>query len=223
MPNIWSIENVDMYEILCPHKLEKYGPRHFRSYQKGEIIYHENETAQFIYMVSSGKVRLVHYNDQGEEMVKAILTPGELFGEMALLGEEKRTDFALAVSDQTQICPVTVDNIRDLMRDHSGLSLTIHKYIGQRMQKLERRLTSLFFKDTRQRLVEFVYDLAKDQGTAVDEEITIKHFYTQKDIADLIGARRETVTHLFKELKAENLIEYKRSTIIIMAPGAIPS
>ena len=163
------------------------------------------------------------YTEKGEEVVKAVLTKGEIFGEMAILGEEKRSDFAVAASEHTALCPLRVENMYDLMRTNHRFSLAIHKLIGLRIRRLERRFERLFFKDVKTRLIEFLLELSEDRGIEVNQTIAIEHFYTQKDIADLIGARRETVVGLLNDLKKEKMIDYRRNKMTFLKPNKIKS
>jgi len=224
MSGIWYFENIDLYKILCPHTLKRYAKNHFEHYGKGDFIYFKEDLSRNIYMVNEGKVKLMYYTDEGDEIVKSVLTKGEIFGEMALLGEERRSDFALSVSASTVLCPLTVDTMYELMRKNQRFSLVIHKLIGLRIKRLERRLEQLFFKDVKTRLTEFICELARDKGKQAGNRIEIDHFYTHKDIADLIGSRRETVTALLNELKEEGLIDYKRNKFsVINADKLIPA
>ena len=216
MTDIWFLENVDLYDILCPHKLGAYNASHFRLFKRGEFIYFKEDRSDCIYLVSQGKVKLLYYTDDGQEVVKAVLAKGEIFGEMALLGEEKRRDFAVALSETTSVCPLSTGTMYELMRDNQQFSLTIHKIIGSRMQRLERRLELLFFKDVRTRLIDFIEELMHDKGVKAGEEIRIQHAFTHKDIADLIGSTRETVTSLLNELKEEGIIHYGRNHLHVV-------
>ncbi len=219
---MWSLEGVNLYSVLCPHKVKEYAKAHFSQFAKGEFIYFKDDPSSSIFMVSKGKVKLVYYTAEGDEVVKAVLQKGEIFGEMALLGEENRNDCAIAVSTNTKICPLNVETMHDLMRNDNRFSLHVFKIIGRRVRKLERRLELLFFKDTRTRLLDFLYDCGQEHGQPLDGgHILIENHYTQKDMADLIGARRETVSTLLNDLKEEGLIDYTRKTLTILKPQTL--
>lgn len=216
---MWFLEGVDLYTILCPHRVKEYAGHNFTQFEKGDFIYFKDDQASNIFMVSKGKVKLVYYTEEGNEVVKAVLRKGEIFGEMAILGEEHRNDCAVAVSSNTKVCPLNVETMYDLMRKNLNFRLHIYKIIGHRVKRLERRLELLFFKDTRTRLVDFLHDLGQEYGEKMDGgEVFIENHYTQKDMADLIGARRETVSTLLNDLKEEGLIDYNRRSIVIKQP-----
>ena len=216
MSAFWYLEQVDLYKILCPSKLKGYADKHYRRFNKGDCVYIESDSASKIYLISKGKVKIVHYTADGEELVRAILTHGEIFGEKAILGDDIRRERAITIENNTLICPLSVDKMYTLMRKDEKFSLTIHKIIGIRYKKLERRLEQLFFKDVKTRLLEFIIELIRDRGMEINgDHIEIENVYTQKDIADLIGTSRETVTKLLNQLKKSGLFDYSRQKMIV--------
>lgn len=186
----------------------------FTDYKKNQFIYFLEEKATHIYMIASGRVRIGHYLDDGKEVVTAILGKGEIFGELALAGEETRKNFAQAMED-VSICPLSIDDLKDLMKEDKELSFRILKLVGLRLMKLERKLELLVFKDARTRIIEFLKDSASWKGKKVGFETMIPTKLTHKDIAALTGTSRQTVTTILNELKDKNLINFDRRKILI--------
>ncbi|WP_248723645.1 Crp/Fnr family transcriptional regulator [Seonamhaeicola sp. ML3] len=218
MKSLWFFDDVNLFRVLCPHKFKAYKANHdLDSYKKQDYIYFEEDSANKVYLIEKGKVKIGYYNEDGTEVVKAILTRGELFGETAILGEEKREEFAQSVDNTTSICPVGVETMHDLMRDNQTFSLKIYKLIGFKLKRLERRLQILLFKDAKTRLVEFLEELCSDYGYDCEKtgDKVIHHPYTQRDIASLIGTSRPTLNILLNELKEEEVIEFGRKEIRI--------
>ena len=218
MNSLWFFEDVNLFKVLCPHKFKAYKKNHdFDAYKNQDYIYFEEDSANKIYLIEKGKVKIGYYTEDGNEVVKAILTRGELFGEKAILGEIKRDEFAQSVDNKTSICPVGVQTMHDLMRDNQTFSFKIYKIIGFKLQKLERRLQILLFKDARTRLLEFLNELCSEYGYDCEQtgDHIINHPYTQKEIACLIGTSRPTLNILLNELKDENIIDFNRKYIRI--------
>ncbi len=216
METLWYFEEVNLFKVLCPHKYPLYKESHETDvYKKSDYIYFEEDAANKIYLIDKGKVKIGYYTEEGEEIVKAILTKGEIFGEKAILGIEKRNEFAQSIDNETTICPVSSNTMFQLMRDNVSVSFKIYKFIGLRIKRLERRLELLLFKDTKLRLKEFLNELCEDYGYLCDKtgDHVIKHPYTQKDIATLIGTSRPTLNILLNELKQEKLIDFNRKEI----------
>lgn len=216
MSAYWYIENVDMYSLLCPHKFAEYSKTHeFRGFGKDDVIYWEEDNASSIYLIAEGKVKIVVYSENGDERIKAILGKGELFGEMALFGAEKRRECAVAMDNNTVLCPMSAQTMNNLMRDYKDFALGIRKLIGWKLQKIERRMEILLFKDAETRLREFIKDLVRETGQKRGEMVLIKHIYTQQNIADLIGITRPTLNQLFNDLRAQGALDFKRGEIRI--------
>lgn len=213
---LWYFESVNLYNILCPHKTKDMDKKHeFRAFKRDQIIYRPEEPSQYIYMVAEGRVKIGHYLDDGKEVVKAILTKGEIFGELALAGEEKRTDFAQAMDVNTTICPMNIEDLKALMWEDKELSFRLLKLVGLRLMRMERKLELLVFKDARTRVIEFLRDAASWKGKKVGFETMIPTKLTHKDIAALTGTSRQTVTTILNELKEKNLIYFDRKKILI--------
>ncbi|MCF6167484.1 Crp/Fnr family transcriptional regulator [Lutibacter sp.] len=219
MSNVWFLENVNLFKILCPHKFKAYKDSHnFNYYSKNDYIYFEEDASNKVYLIEKGKVKLGYYNEDGSEIVKAVLCKGELFGEKAILGEEKRNEFAQSTENKTSICPIGVSTLHDLMRDNQTFTLKIYKFINFRIKKLERRLQMLLFKDAKTRLLDFLGELSEEFGTVCSKtgKIKIQHPYTQKDIANLIGTSRPTLNISLNELKEEGVLNFNRNEIILL-------
>lgn len=218
----WMFNDVNLFQVMCPSKLTNHpGVKHgHKVYSKGETIYFTDDPANTLYLVASGKVRILNYSEDGDEVVRAILAKGEMFGELALLGEDKRGEIAEAMDDDTMVCAVHTDQLHELMQDDAEFTFKIYKWIGLRMKKMERRIDNLIFKDVRSRLMDFIKEMAQEKGTQTNEGIAVEHFFTHKNLANLIGTSRQTVTTTLNELRDEGLIDFNRRQVIIKKPNA---
>lgn len=215
---IWFFDNIDVFQILCPHKFQEYKKDHaFNYFKKGDYIYFENDVANKVFLVNSGKIKVGYITDDGDEIITVILTKGQIFGEKAILGEEKRNEFAQALDNEVSTCVVSLDMMHELLRRNSEFSISIYKFIGYRFKKLERRLQIMLFKDAKTRLLEFLKELSDDYGftNAVTGDTVIKHPFTQKEIASLIGLSRPTLNVLINELQNEKVLTFERKQIIL--------
>lgn len=218
MHSQWFFEDINVFSILCPHKFKKYKSEHsFNCYKKKDYIYHKEDDANKVYLIEKGKVKLGYYTEDGQEVIKAIITKGGLFGEKAILGDEKRNEFAQALDKNTVLCNMPVYTLQNLMRENRTFSLRIYKFLGWRFKKLERRLELLLFKDTTTRLKEFLKELEDEYGYCCPNtgHTVIDHPYTQKDIANMIGTSRPTLNSILNELKSIHFLDFDRSQIRI--------
>ncbi len=214
----WYFEDKNFSNFFCMPKVRqmeyKLSQRE-KTFGKGDFVYFIGDTSDNVYMIKQGRVKIATYSDDGKEIVKTILTAGEVFGELALTDETDRNDFAQVMDTDTIICPLTITDMKNLMADDQELSFKIFRMIGFRMRKLERRIELLISKDARTRIVEFLKDLAYEKGKKVGFETLIKNHLKHQDIASLTGTSRQTVTTILNELKEKNLINFDRRRILI--------
>jgi len=214
--SLWYLENIDVIGIFCPNKRRRGAHENVahKTFKKGEYIYLPEESSDKLYFVNEGSIKVGTYSEDGKEITKAILGKGEVFGELALVGEGQRRDFAVA-QENTDTCVVTVEEMRTLMRDHTGIGLFIMNLIGSRLLKMERRLESLVFKDSRTRIVEFLLEMVEESGQRVGYEWVVRKFYTHQEIANLTATSRQTVTTVLNELRNDNLITFNRKRLLV--------
>jgi len=212
---LWYLENIDVKGILCPKKVDKVDDTHTsKSFKKGAYIYLQEEDADKIFFINEGRVKIGTSNEEGKEITKAILGPGEVFGELSLIGENRRRDFAVCM-EPTAVCIVTTTEMKGLMRDHTLLSRFMLKIMGGRVLEMESRLESLVFKDSRTRIIEFLVNLANNQGQRVGYETLVRKFMTHQEIANLTATSRQTVTTVLNDLRARNILTFDRRRLLI--------
>jgi CRP-like cAMP-binding protein len=211
----WYLEDTDIMNLFCPIKTKHaHENHHTRTFKKGEFIYMPNEHADKVYFITNGQVKIGAYGDSGKQITKAILNPREVFGEMILMGVEKRRDFAIAV-EETTVCILNKNEVNLLLQHYSKLGLFFMQMIGARVLKLEQRLESLIFKDSRTRVIEFLLESAEKHGQPIGYETLVKGFMTHQEIANLTATSRQTVTTVLNELKNKNIITFNRRRLLI--------
>ncbi len=210
MKSHWVLSNIDLYKILCPHKLDGYSKIHGNTFSKQDIIYSENQHDNNVYLVSKGKVKIVNYDKDGNELVRHILVKGELFGEKIVLSENSRDEYAVACSNGTQVCAMKLPTMQELMRVNHRFETRIYKLISMKLRKVERRLELLVGKDVETRIISFINDLYLE-----NKRVHIPNHLSHQDIAKLLATSRESVTKTFNRLKHEKIIDYNRKEIIV--------
>lgn len=185
-----------------------------QQYGRGEFIYVPADEADRIFFISKGRVKIGTRNEEGKEVTKSVLGPGELFGELCLVGENERLDFAQTL-EATEVCIMRRQDLMGLMRERTDLHLFFLQVIGSRVLEMERRLESLVFKDSRTRIIEFLLDLAERKGRQVGFEREVRRFLTHQEIANLTATSRQTVTTTLNELRNENLISFNRRRLLV--------
>ena len=174
------------------------------------------DPSEYIYFLLKGTIKIVTHSGEEKEVIKAILHPLSMFGELGVVGEQGRTDYAKAMNQEVHYFVLKVEDLRKLMRSNYRLCTKILTMIGNRLKKAESRLESLIFKDARTRIIDFLKESAEKRGSKIGiDEMLVKHSLTQQDIANITGTSRQTVTSVLNDLKKLNLIHFTRRSILI--------
>lgn len=213
--SLWFLENIDVNGIFCPSKMDhQMNNDHQKEFKKGEYIYVPEQNSDKIYFINAGRVKIGTINEAGKEITKAILNKGEVFGELSIIGEEKRRDFAYVMEDSV-VCMVSNDEMKGLIRDHNGLNLFLMRVMGSRVLEMEQRLESLVFKDSRSRIVEYLVELVRKSGQRVGYEWVVRKFITHQEIANLTATSRQTVTTILNELRSDEILTFNRKRLLV--------
>jgi CRP-like cAMP-binding protein len=214
--SLWHLDDIDLSSIFRQAKAS--APKHqayiVEQFRKNDYIYLPKDESSKIYFLEEGRVKIGMFNDAGREITKAILGKGEIFGEFALIGEERRRDFAQALEDVT-VCILDRDELRSLLRDHNALSLFFMKIFGSRMLEVEQRLESLIFKDSRSRIIEFLHQFARKRGQPVGFEMLVRQFLTHQEIANLTATSRQSVNAVLNDLRDKNILTFNRKRLLV--------
>jgi CRP/FNR family transcriptional regulator, cyclic AMP receptor protein len=197
-------------ELAQLHVMSETYVRHKQGY-----IYLADEPSDHVYLLLKGMVKIGIYSPDGREIIKSIQHPYSLFGELGLTGEQRRNEFACALSNEVQFMSVRVEDFRTLMQYNFDFMQAMLLYLGERLRRAERQWESLIFKDVRTRIVEFLKENAGEHGRQVGFEMLLKHGLTQQDIANIVGASRQTVASILNSLRKSNQIYFNRDSILI--------
>lgn len=213
---LWHLEQINLFKNLSDKELEELDELTvMKTADKNQFIYFPKEPSKILFFLKEGRIKIGSYSQDGKEVIKAILYPGEVFGEMGIVGEESRKDFAVAMDSETRMCTLNVDQFKKMMQENSELSLEVTKNIGEKLRNIERRLESLIFKDARERIIDFMKEMAEKYGKKIGVEVLVKHDLTHQDIANLTATSRQTVTTVLNDLKEKDLIYMERKRFLI--------
>lgn len=212
---LWHIQQCDLFALLPPEQfalLER--SARMRRYARGEPVYLPSDASSSIFLLAEGRIKLASITPDGKQAILAFVEAGELFGEMSLLAQAQREEFAEAMTTAT-VVQVTRDAFERVMHETPRLALGVTKLIGLRRQRIERRLRSLLFRSNRDRLIQFLLELAERYGKPTSEGIYLAIPLSHQEIASVIGSTRETVTHLLGELQLARLLKVARQKIVV--------
>lgn len=182
--------------------------------KKGAFIYSPENTADKIYYIHKGSVKIGCYGETKKEITKYMLGEGDVFGELSLIGLEYRRDFAYATED-TLLGVCSTKKMQSLMQNNLDLTRYFMVHIANKELALEERLEAMIFKDSRTRIIDFLIKLAENSGDRIGYEIVVRKFMTHREIANITATSRQTVTTVLNVLKSNNIITFDRHRLLI--------
>ncbi len=186
-----------------------------RSVRKHAYVFNEGEQAHHVYFVAAGEIKLGNHGEDGREIIRTVLRPNSMFGQLAISGERTRDGFAQSLAADTVVYQLPTEGLQRLMSTNFGLCQLLLHNMGQQLQLAQRRLTNVVSMDARARIVEFLKDSVATHGRKVGLEWLIRHSLTHQDIANLTCTSRQTVTLVLNELRKSNLIYFNRGKILV--------
>ncbi|MCS7036061.1 MAG: Crp/Fnr family transcriptional regulator [Saprospiraceae bacterium] len=182
--------------------------------RKYRFIYKPGEPAEHIYFLYSGRIKLGTYSDDQREIIKELLRADSVLGESVLLGERTRTEFAQVLSESAEYLMVRCSDFAFLMHTNPRLMLCCLQHLSDRIKRIESRLAQMILKDARERVIQFLVEVAGKEGMQIGYETLVRDFFPQQEIANITGTSRQTVTAVLNELRKSNLIHFDRHSIL---------
>jgi CRP/FNR family transcriptional regulator, cyclic AMP receptor protein len=184
---------------------------------KSSLIFSPDDQCNFICLLVAGMVKTGSFFPDNREMIRSLLHPGAIFGETGLLGQKTREYFAMSMNSEVRYMAIPLDICIQIMEANFDFMLDVAHFAGERLRRAERQLESIISKDVRTRVIEFLKDNVVINEHAPEQSIDtlFKHGLTQQDIANIVGASRQTVAIILNDLRKSHLIEFDRERIRI--------
>lgn len=185
------------------------------SYSKGEFIVMEEMEGQQCYFITHGSVKITRSSKEGREVILAILTAGEFFGEMSLLDGETRSANVLTL-EETKVLALNRNDFMASLEEYPRVSIQLLKELTIRLRKSDLQIASLTLSDAEKRIGLCILRLAGEQGTIRQGHVKIKKFPFQHDIANMAGTSRETVSRTLVLFEQNGLIQREGRQLTIV-------
>lgn len=212
---LWYLENFNLFSSLDKDKMMELNRIISDREIKGdEPIYFANEPSKTIYFLKTGRVKISKYFSDGSEKIIAIINPGEIFGEMAYLDENQRTDYAITV-EPSLICAINKNDLSSFIEKNPTLNIKMTKILGLKLKSFSERIEDLIFKDANQRIASFILRYIEKNGKKIGNQIFIKPFLKHQNIGELTACSRQTVNYFLTDLRNRGIIDFDRSKLII--------
>ncbi len=181
-----------------------------KTYPKNSYLFSEGDPSDSFYVVEKGKVNVGINDEEGREVILSVLGPGEYFGEMALLDGEPRCAYVMT-KERTKLLIISKKEFENLLNANPAIMVNLLKGLQKRLREANKRIESLALMDVYGRVARLLTQIAG----AREDEVVITEKMTHQEIANMVGASREMVSRVLKELTTEGYISIHKKRITI--------
>ena len=183
--------------------------------RKGQSLFKEGDDGDHLFVVSSGKVKLGTKSIDGRENLLMILGPGDMFGELSLFDSGPRTATATAVTD-SKLLALGQDKVIPWVKEHPEVSLQLLARLASRLRRTNEVVGDLVFSDVPGRVAKALIDLGVKFGDKRSEGLFVNHDLTQEELAQLVGASRETVNKALADFAQRGWLRLEARSVMIL-------
>jgi CRP/FNR family transcriptional regulator, cyclic AMP receptor protein len=181
--------------------------------KRGQPVYLPGDPSAHVYVVKTGAVKIIGQAPEGCEVILALLTPGDLFGELVLATEDEPQDHRAEALEDTVLCEVPRALLVRMMQDTPAFGLHVTRLVGQRVRTLRTRVEELLGKSAPARVAHAILELARQHGVEDREGVLIPLRLSQGDLGKLVGLTRETVNGILHVWREQGVVEADRRSI----------
>jgi CRP-like cAMP-binding protein len=197
-----------------------------RAFEPGQVVFREGDASDTCYIVRSGRARAVREHSGGRTITLATFGPGDIFGELALFEDERRSATVEAI-EPTSVVAVLGPDMRRLMIEHPGISARLVIALGRRLRETNERLSRQSFQTVQSRVAVVLSELvAQELAEGKDGEREqpggdVLVTATQADLAQLAGSSRESASRFLAVLERAGVISQGRGRLVVHDPRAL--
>ena len=181
---------------------------------KGGILFKEGDSGEHVYVIVEGKLKLGTSSGDGRENLLSILGPGEMFGELSLFDPGPRTSAATAVTD-AKLLSLSHEKLIPWLCENPDVSLQLLARLAQRLRRTNEAVGDLVFSDVPGRVAKALIDLGERFGKETPEGLFVQHELTQEELAQLVGASRETVNKALADFAGRGWLRLDGRAVLI--------
>ena len=185
------------------------------SLNRGDVLFNEGDSGNQLYVVIEGKIKLGRTSADGRENLLAILGPGQMFGELSFFDPGPRSATATAVTD-VALKSLGHDALSPVLKSHPDVALALLHQLAGRLRRTNEVVGDLVFSDVPGRVAKALLDLAGRFGRQADDGVHVNHDLTQEELAQLVGASRETVNKALADFAARGWMRVDSRAVTIL-------
>lgn len=185
--------------------------------ERGQILFMEGESAQAMYVVRSGQVKIFKVSPDGREQVLRIAAAGDCFNEVPIFDEGPNPANAEA-AEPAILWGIRRMDMRRLVEEHPAIAVGFLKAFAGKLRYFTRKVEDLSFRSVTSRVAKFLLEIAEDDGKG---GLCLKHQFTQQEMAAVVGTAREMIGRAFRVLEKEGAIKLDRHRVVIVSRAAL--
>ena len=186
-------------------------------FRKGDIVFNEGEAGDSLYIVLSGKIKLGRRAADGRQNLVSIMGPSDMLGELSLFDPGPRTATATAVTD-TRLARLKKSSLRPWLNIRPEIAEQLLRVLARRLRRTNNMLADLIFTDVPGRVAKALLQLARQFGSQESGLLRVTHDLTQEEIAQLVGASRETVNKALADFAHRGWLRLEGKSVLILEP-----
>ncbi|MGO9884087.1 MAG: Crp/Fnr family transcriptional regulator [Solirubrobacteraceae bacterium] len=191
-----------------------------RTFHTGEFVFREGDQSDTCYVVRTGRVRAVREHSDGRSITLATFGPGEIFGELAIFDDERRSA-TVETLEETELIAILAGDMRRMLREHSDIAVKLLAALSRRLRETNERLTRQSFQTVQSRVAAVLTELVAAERSRGAGEGDILITATQSDLAQLAGSSRESASRFLAVLERAGIITQGRGKLTVHEPAGL--
>jgi CRP/FNR family transcriptional regulator, cyclic AMP receptor protein len=216
--NMAALAQVKLFAGLAPEDMVALAANlQRRRYAKGQFIFQQGDPGLCLYLVESGKVKIASFSSEGKGLMLNLLGPGDFFGELALLDGEPRSADALA-QEPCQLLLLQRDDFMHFLEARPHVAIKLLATVSRRLRHTTQQAEDIIFFDLPARLARVLLELAEAERISAEGDWVIASRPTQAELAEMVGATRESINKWLGVYEEQGLIRRERNQLVILQP-----
>ena len=215
------LQGVTVFEALAPDDLRRVAqvavPRRFAS---GQVIFREGDASDTCYVVRRGHCRAVRENIDGRTIALAHFGPGDIFGELAMFDDERRSA-TVETLDEVEALAISGTDMRRLLREHPDIAVKLVIALGRRLREANERLARQSFQTVQSRVAGVIAQLVEQARAEGADDGDVLVVCTQAEVAQLAGSSRESASRFLAVLERAGIVSQGRGRLTVHEPEAL--
>lgn len=216
---ITSLKTIQLFSSLSDKELQEIGKKLIiKDYDRNETILYEEDTNQFMYIILSGKVKVIKTTGEGKEVILAMHQSGDFFGEVSLING-KTTPASVVAMEDSQVAIISKKEFYSILFSQHKVLKNLLEILSLRLRTAWDTIKLLTFNNATQRLRMLFFMLSEEHGRETDEGILLDIRFSHQEMADMTGMTRETVTRVIDKWQREGEITILENKVIRLNPS----